>query len=77
MRNVLKKFMGVKFHISFGCCGRSKGVFWAPKIEISSKMTKLAGYNEIDLVIIFTMDDFFCAILNFGDMINFVFFFCT
>ena len=29
--NVLKKMMGVKFHITFGRHGRPKGAFWASK----------------------------------------------
>ena len=45
------------------------------QIQLSSKVAKFAGWIEIDLALIFCKNNFFCAILIFWDMINFVFFF--
>ena len=39
----------------------------------NSELAKFTGKNEIDQTIIFRVYDFFCAILSFWDMINFVF----
>ena len=74
MRNVLRKMMGVKFHIAYGRCGNSKRAFWAPKKSLSSNVAKLAGYSGFDLALIFCMNDFYCAILSFWDMIDFALF---
>ena len=43
----------------------------AQKIKFSSKVAKFAGTIGIDLTIIFCMNDFFCVILSFWDMIDF------
>ena len=44
-------------------------------IKFSWKVTKFAGKIGIDLMIIFCMNDFFCDIVSFWDMVDFVFFF--
>ena len=44
------------------------------KIRFSSNVAKFTGKIRIDLTMIFRTDDFFCAILSFCDMIDFVFF---
>ena len=40
-------------------------------------MVKFEGKIEIDLALIFCINQFFGAILSFWDMIDFVFFFCS
>ena len=51
-----------------------KNASWAPKFFFLSKVDKLAGKIGIDLKLINCINDFFCAILSFWDMIDFVFF---
>ena len=46
----------------------------AQKMQLSSKVDKFAGYFGNNLALIFFMHDFFCAILSFWDVIDFVFF---
>ena len=46
----------------------------AQKITFSSKVAQFAGRIAIDLKIIFRVNDIFCTILSFRDLIDFVFF---
>ena len=71
-KDVLKK----SYHImsSFQVMGVQKGRFGRPKVKFSLKLAKFTGKIGIDQKIIFCIDDFFCAILSFRDMIDFVFF---
>ena len=76
MRNVLKITMGVKFHITSyrvwaGTQTRPDG---DPKVQLSSKWTNLQRRLELIWRSFFACMTFFCAILSFWDMINFVFF---
>ena len=51
--------------------GVQKGYFGRPKIQLSSKVTKFAGYIGITLALIFCINDFFFTILSFWDTVNF------
>ena len=73
-----KQMMGVKlyntsYHV-WALRPFKRGRFGRSKIQLSSKVAKFAGWIGIDLTLNFCPYDFFCAILNFSDMINFVFF---
>ena len=52
--------------------GVQKGRFGCPKIQLSLKVAKFAKQIGIDLALIFCMNDFFCAILSFWDIVIFV-----
>ena len=65
MRNVLKKMMGVKFISHFGVAAVQKGCFGRPKIQLSSKVAKFAGWVGIDPTLISSINDFFVRLLVF------------
>ena len=55
-----------------GAMGVQNRRFGRPKIQFFPKVAKFAGKIEIDLTLIFfCIDDFFCAIYSFWDMIDF------
>ena len=54
-----------KIILRFRMMGVQKGRYGRPKIKFSSKQSIYAGKIEIDLTLIFCMNDIFCAILSF------------
>ena len=57
----------ISYHIisRLGAMGVQKGRFGHPKIQFPSKVNKFTGKIGIDLPLIFCINDFFCANLNF------------
>ena len=78
MRNKLKKNDDciISYHIilHLGAKDAQTRPISVPKIHLSSKEAKFVEQIWIDLALIFCMNDFFCAIASFWDMIDFFFF---